>query len=111
MQCSRSSAGSARSSSTRSPWPAGITISSSTPALPITTPHGDLLYERREVFEAFNKGLALVPTEEFPWFRAMPSESVPRILVERAEVAEQVLKRIWAEGPLSVLDSARNEDE
>ena len=30
----------------------------------------DLLYERREVFEAFNKGLAVVPTEEFPWFRA-----------------------------------------
>ena len=71
----------------------------------------DLLYERREVFEAFNKGLALVPTEEFPWLRAMPSESAPRILVEHAEVAEQVLKRIRAEGPLSVLDSTRDEDE
>jgi hypothetical protein len=41
----------------------------------------------------------------------MPSESVPRILVERAEVAEQVLKRIRAEGPLLVLDSTRDEDE
>jgi uncharacterized protein YcaQ len=26
----------------------------------------DLLYERREVFEAYNKGLSLVPTSEFP---------------------------------------------
>jgi uncharacterized protein YcaQ len=67
----------------------------------------DLLYERREVFEAFNKGLALVPTEEFPWFRASPNESAPRILAEHAEAAERVLERIRAEGPLSVLDFER----
>lgn len=67
----------------------------------------DLLYERREVFEAINKGLALVPTEEFPWFRASLSRSAPRILAEHAEVAEQVLERIRAEGPLSVLDFER----
>jgi uncharacterized protein YcaQ len=67
----------------------------------------DLLYERREVFEAFNKGLALVPTEEFPWFRASPSESAPRILTEHAEAAEQVLERIRADGPLSVIDFER----
>ena len=30
----------------------------------------DLLYERREIFEAYNKGLSFVPTSEFPWFRA-----------------------------------------
>ena len=29
----------------------------------------DLLYERREIFEAYNKGLSLVPASEFPWFR------------------------------------------
>jgi uncharacterized protein YcaQ len=67
----------------------------------------DLLYERREVFEAFNKGLALVPTEEFPWFRASPNDIAPRILAEHAEAAEQVLERIRAEGPLSVLDFER----
>jgi hypothetical protein len=67
----------------------------------------DLLYERRDVFEAFNKGLALVRTEEFPWFRALPSKSAPRILAEHAEVAEQVLERIRAEGPLSVIDFER----
>src|SRR5947209_8967198 len=27
------------------------------------------LYERRELFEAYNKGLSFVPTREFPWFR------------------------------------------
>jgi uncharacterized protein YcaQ len=67
----------------------------------------DLLYERRDVFEAFNKGLALVPTEEFPWFRSLPSETAPRILAEHTAVAEQVLERIRAEGPLSVLDFER----
>ena len=30
----------------------------------------DLLYERREIFEAYNKGLSLVPVGHFPWFRA-----------------------------------------
>jgi uncharacterized protein len=67
----------------------------------------DLLYERRRIFEAFNKGLALVPTEEFPWFRASPIESAPGLLAEHAEVAEKVLERIRAEGPLSALDFER----
>ena len=71
----------------------------------------DLLYERREIFEAFNKGLALVPTEEFPWFRTSRSETAQRILAEHAEVAEQVLERIRAEGPLSVLDFERPSGE
>ena len=67
----------------------------------------DLLYERREIFEAFNKGLALVPTEEFPWFRASPIASAPAILAEHAGVAEKVLERVRAEGPLSVHDFER----
>jgi uncharacterized protein YcaQ len=29
----------------------------------------DVLYERREIFEATNKALSFVPTSEFPWFR------------------------------------------
>ncbi len=69
----------------------------------------DLLYERHEVFEAVNKGLALVPTEEFPWFRASLSRRAPRVLAEHAEVAEQVLERIRAEGPLSSLDFERSD--
>jgi uncharacterized protein YcaQ len=67
----------------------------------------ELLYERRELFEAFNKGLSLVPTSEFPWFRANLSASSVRILAEHADVAEQVLERIRAEGPLSSLDFER----
>jgi uncharacterized protein len=67
----------------------------------------DLLYERRELFEAYNKGLSLVRTSDFPWFRANVSVSPPRILAEHADVAEQVLERIRADGPLSALDFER----
>jgi uncharacterized protein YcaQ len=67
----------------------------------------DLLYERREIFEAYNKGLSLVPTGEFPWFRGNLSRSAPRILAENAEAAARVLERIRAEGPLSSLDFER----
>jgi uncharacterized protein len=72
----------------------------------------ELLYGRRELFEAYNKGLSLLPTEELPWFRASgrldPAETRHgRIIVENAEVAEQVLERIRIEGPLSTLDFER----
>lgn len=67
----------------------------------------ELLYERREIFEAFNKGLSLVPASEFPWFRVTLSQNAPRILAEDAEVAERVLGRIRADGPLSALDFER----
>ena len=67
----------------------------------------ELLYERREIFEAYNKGLSLVPASEFPWFRGTLSRNAPRVLAENAEVAERVLERIRAEGPLSALDFER----
>jgi uncharacterized protein len=67
----------------------------------------DLLYERREIFEAYNKGLSLVPTSEFPWFRGILSQRSSRLLAENIEVAEKVLERIRAEGPLSTLDFER----
>jgi uncharacterized protein YcaQ len=67
----------------------------------------DALYERRELFEAYNKGLSLVLTSDFPWFRATLSVSSPRILAEHADVAEHVLERIRAEGPRSALDFER----
>src|SRR6185312_8865679 len=31
----------------------------------------ELLYERRAIFEAYNKGLSLVPASEFAWFRGI----------------------------------------
>jgi uncharacterized protein len=67
----------------------------------------DLLYERRQIFEAYNKGLSLVPVSEFAWFRGNLSRNAPRTLAENAEVAERVLERIRAEGPLSALDFER----
>jgi uncharacterized protein YcaQ len=67
----------------------------------------DALYERRELFEAYNKGLSLVLTSDFPWFRATLSVRSPRILAEHAEIAEHVLERIRAEGPRSALDFER----
>ena len=64
----------------------------------------DLLYERREIFEAFNKGLSLVPIADLPWFRVRSSRHAARVLGENAEVAERVLERVRSEGPLSSLD-------
>ena len=69
----------------------------------------DLLYERREIFEAFNKGLSFVPVSEYPWFRGTLSRQAPQTLAENAGVAERVLERIRAEGALSALDFERTQ--
>ncbi len=71
----------------------------------------DELYDRREIFEATNKALSFVPTSEFPWFRQAMGRKGPRFhnaaLAENAAVAERVLERIRAEGPLSSTDFER----
>jgi hypothetical protein len=71
----------------------------------------DALYERREIFEATNKALSFVPASEFPWFRHAMGRKGPRFhgaaLAENAAVAEHVLERIRAEGPLSARDFER----
>ena len=71
----------------------------------------DVLYERREIFEATNKALSFVPTSEFPWFRHVMGRKGPRFhaaaLAENAAVAELVLERIRADGPLSSRDFER----
>ena len=64
----------------------------------------ELLYERREIFEAYNKGLSLVSTDELRWFRVTSSRNASRVLAENADAAGRVLERIRAEGPLSSLD-------
>jgi uncharacterized protein YcaQ len=68
----------------------------------------DALYERREIFEASNKALSFVPTEEFPWFRHEWGRKGPAFhsaaLAENAQVGDRVLERIRAEGPLSSRD-------
>jgi uncharacterized protein len=67
----------------------------------------DELYERREIVEAYNKGLSFVLASEFPWFRAQLRSTPPRVIAENPEVAERVLERIRAEGPLSSRDFER----
>src|SRR5947209_3247953 len=62
------------------------------------------LYERREIFEVFNKGLSLVPTADFAWFHGATGPRMRRVIAENADVAARVLERIRADGPLSSSD-------
>ncbi len=66
----------------------------------------DVLYVRREIFEAYNKGLSFVPAREFAWFLGT-GLSARETLAENADVAARVLERIRAEGPLSSQDFER----
>jgi hypothetical protein len=71
----------------------------------------DELYERREIFETTNKALSFIPASEFPWFRSSSGRKGRRFhnqaLSDNAEVAERVLERIRADGPLSSADFER----
>jgi uncharacterized protein YcaQ len=66
------------------------------------------LYERREIFEAYNKGLSFVPASEVSWFRGSGMQA-QRTLADNADVAVRVLERVRAEGPLSALDFEREQ--
>jgi uncharacterized protein YcaQ len=71
----------------------------------------ELLYQRRELFEAYNKGLSLLPTSELPWHRHTWDEYRDRhadaTFVRHAQTVELVLGRIREEGPLCSLDFER----
>jgi len=71
----------------------------------------NLLYEGREIFETTNKALSFIPASEFPWFRSNSGRKGSRFhaaaLAENAAVAEGVLERIRADGPLSSTDFER----
>ncbi len=64
----------------------------------------DELYERREIFEAYNKGLSFVYASEFPWFRGRARLTTPAVIEENPEAGKRVLERIRSDGPLSSLD-------
>ncbi len=71
----------------------------------------DLLYRRRLLFEALNKGLSILPTRELPWYRhTWDRHAVAHdggIFAEHPDAVETVLNRLRAEGPLSSLDFER----
>ncbi|HKD93613.1 MAG TPA: crosslink repair DNA glycosylase YcaQ family protein, partial [Gaiellaceae bacterium] len=71
----------------------------------------EALYERRKIFETTNKALSFIPAGEFPWYRVNAGRKGSRFhaaaLSENAAVAEQVLERIRADGPLSSADFER----
>ena len=67
----------------------------------------DDLYERREIVEAYNKGLSLVPASEFAWFRVRRSARWQQVLDDNQDVAKRVLERVRADGRLSSSDFER----
>jgi hypothetical protein len=71
----------------------------------------DELYERRQIFETTNKALSFIPASEVPWYRVNAGRKGPAFhaaaLAENAAVAQQVLERIRADGPLSSADFER----
>ncbi len=67
-----------------------------------------LLYERRLLFEAYNKGLSLLPTAELPLYRLTWDRARDRHAVgtfdEHAPLVEELLDRIRRDGRLSSTD-------
>ena len=67
-----------------------------------------LLYEERALFEAYNKGLSLLPSAELPWYRLSWDrfrEGYGRETFEKhAPLVEELLERIRGDGPLSSTD-------
>jgi len=63
-----------------------------------------LLYRERRLFEAYNKGLSLLPTSELPWYRISWDRAHRRHHVEtfpdHAGPVEELLDRVRRDGPL-----------
>jgi uncharacterized protein len=68
----------------------------------------ELLYGTRELYEAYNKGLSLLPTAELPWHRLGWDRARARhdgaAFDEHAPLVEELLQRIRDAGPLSSRD-------
>lgn len=68
----------------------------------------ELLYRDRTFFEAYNKGLSILPTAELPWYRvSWDRERVGHeagTFVEHADLVTELLDRIRQGGPLSSTD-------
>ncbi len=69
-----------------------------------------LLYGERRLYEAYNKGLSLLPTVELPWHRIGWDRNLVEhgggAFVEHKALVAELLERIRADGPLSSTDVA-----
>jgi uncharacterized protein YcaQ len=65
-----------------------------------------LLYEKRQLYDGYNKALCILPTSELPWYRVAWAQTVhsPRLLAEHKKEAKAILARIRDEGPLTSRD-------
>jgi uncharacterized protein YcaQ len=72
-----------------------------------------LLYERRVLFEAYNKGLSILPVRELPWHRftwdGARRAHEGEIFAEHGGHVEELLERIRRDGPTSTADLDRSE--
>ena len=62
-----------------------------------------LLYEDRRLIDYFDKNLAIIPTEDWPYFERMRSRYRTRVRSEEQieEVAEKIREELRVKGPLS----------
>ena len=67
-----------------------------------------LLYEQRALFEAYNKGLSLLPTSELPYYRytwdRVQTTHDNGVFVSHADLVAELLDRIRQDGPLAATD-------
>src|SRR2546426_1461904 len=67
-----------------------------------------LLYETRSLFETYNKGLSIVPTDQLPWYRVAWDRARFRheggAFDEHAPLVDELLGRIRETGPMSSTD-------
>lgn len=72
-----------------------------------------LLYDRRLLFEAYNKGLSILPTRELPWHRLTWDRARRshdgEVFREHGAHVDELLARIRREGPISTADLDRSE--
>jgi uncharacterized protein len=67
-----------------------------------------LLYDERRLFEAYNKGLSILPTDELPFYRLtwdrVRGEHDAGVFETHADLVAELLERIRATGPLASTD-------
>jgi hypothetical protein len=72
-----------------------------------------LLYDRRLLFEAYNKGLSILPTRELPWHRLTWDRArrahEGEIFRDHGDHVAELLDRVRRDGPISTADLERSE--